>query len=122
LKYFERLIKIGCDLINVVYAAASIRMTPDITEKKNNFLGNNSIKSDNIKINYSENKVSQNLSKNKNIDSESSIAYIDNDENYEDVFSNIADTDSTNIDSIKNILNSDNEKAKNKSVYFSHLN
>ena len=47
LKYFERLIKIGCDLINVVYAAASIRMTPDITEKKNNnFLGNNSIKSD----------------------------------------------------------------------------
>ena len=96
--------------------------TNNILKSEHNVDTNNTIKSDNIKINYSENKVSQNLSKNKNIDSESSIAYIDNDENYEDVFSNIADTDSTNIDSIKNILNSDNEKAKNKSVYFSHLN
>jgi len=79
------------------------------------------VDSNNIKVNYSEN-VSDKISKSKNIESESSIAYVDNDDNYEDVFSNIADTDSTNIDSIKNILNSDNEKAKNKSVYFSHLN
>ena len=46
LKYLEKLIKSGCDLINVVYDAASIRMTPDVTERNHNFLGTNSIKSE----------------------------------------------------------------------------
>lgn len=105
--------------INSIKSEQNINSIKEVTSIKehNSML----VDSNNIKVNYSEN-VSDKISKSKNIESESSIAYVDNDDNYEDVFSNIADTDSTNIDSIKNILNSDNEKAKNKSVYFSHLN
>ena len=57
-----------------------------------------------------------------NLDSESSIAYNDNDEKYEDVFSNILDTESSNLESINNLIGSENDKIKSKNKYFSNFN
>ena len=58
----------------------------------------------------------------KNLDSESSIAYNDNDEKYEDVFSNILDSDSSNLDTVNKLIDSDNDKQKSKNKYFSNFN
>ena len=58
---------------------------------------------------------------NKCIDSESEIVYNHDDNDYEDVFSNIVESDSLTQDSVKNILNSENNKIKNKNMYFSNF-
>ena len=75
------------------------------------------------KINNKNETYSQSeIKKNSNIDSESSIAYNDNDDKYEDVFSNILDSDSSNLEStINKLINSENDKKKNKNKYFSNL-
>ncbi len=80
---------------------------------------NHSIVTDYDNINKPSNLNSNEVN---NLDSESSIAYNDNDEKYEDVFSNILDTESSNLESINNLIGSENDKIKSKNKYFSNFN
>jgi len=62
------------------------------------------------------------ISKNKENESESSIAYIGKDDEYEDVFSNILESNSFDNNSInKNTINNRDDK-KRKDIYFSRFN
>lgn len=66
----------------------------------------------------SEHKRSE---KNKNLDSDSSIMYIGNDDDYEDVFSNINDTNLSDVNNKKSLDNKVINK-KMRDAYFSRFN
>lgn len=87
------------------------------SEVRNQPNSNNEIYTANISY-HSDVKKSE---VNKCIDSESEIVYNHDDNDYEDVFSNIVESDSLTQDSVKNILNSENNKIKNKNMYFSNF-
>ena len=84
-----------------------------------------SLSENEIKYVESENEIKNivlNEQKNNNIDSESSIPYIGNDDEYEDVFSNLQDSINSEIKTIKNSINSEINKEKRKGIYFSKFN
>ena len=81
------------------------------------------------KLNYSEqnrhsersNKSAKRSEKKKGLDSESSVMYIGNDDDYEDVFSNINDTNYSDNNNKKTLDNKVINK-KMKDAYFSRFN
>ena len=109
--------------IKIYYSDNKNQLNEEILQTENEI--KKSLSENEIKYVESENEIKNivlNEQKNNNIDSESSIPYIGNDDEYEDVFSNLQDSINSEIKTIKNSINSEINKEKRKGIYFSKFN